>query len=80
MLVDPILHTEPLASGCIEHSFTRALNLDRMPRPSAVVVTHAHVDHFDPRSLRQLPREVPIVAPRDNRLLAQLHAAGFSNV
>ena len=32
-------------------------------RPDAVLVTHAHHDHLDLRSLRRLPGDVPVVAP-----------------
>ena len=32
-------------------------------RPDAILVTHAHHDHLDLRSLRRLPADVPVLAP-----------------
>jgi L-ascorbate metabolism protein UlaG (beta-lactamase superfamily) len=33
------------------------------PRLDAILVSHAHYDHLDLPSLRQLPAEVPVIAP-----------------
>jgi len=32
--------------------------------PDAVLISHAHRDHFDVRSLRRVPRKTPVVVPR----------------
>src|SRR4051794_27267381 len=58
ILVDPVLRTTPLASGSVVHTLKRSLDLTAMPRPTTVVVTHGHLDHFDPESLRTLDRAV----------------------
>jgi hypothetical protein len=51
-----------------------------MPEPTAVVVTHAHFDHFDPETLATLPKSVPVVVPPDRRMSGQLEAAGFCDL
>ena len=30
----------------------------------AVLISHAHADHLDPRSLRMVARDCPVIAPR----------------
>lgn len=79
ILVDPILRTTPLDNGFV-HALPRKLDLSRLPEPTLVVVTHEHFDHFDPESLRLLPRSVRVVAPPDAALLAALSELGFADV
>lgn len=35
-----------------------------LPHPDVVLVSHAHPDHFDPRSLREIPDRPLVVAPK----------------
>lgn len=42
-----------------------ALRLRELPRLDLVLLSHAHMDHYDLASLRQLDRDVPIVFARD---------------
>ena len=37
--------------------------LDRLEKPTAVVISHEHLDHVDPWFLSRLPAEVPVVVP-----------------
>jgi len=74
VLTDPLLrqHVGPL----IRHS--------PMPPPSvhaglaAVVVSHAHIDHFDVPSLRLIDRATPVLAPRTTQRI--LRRLGFADV
>ena len=50
-----------------------ALSIAQLPRVAAVVVTHAHFDSLDLPSLRALPKDATLVAPRGcGTLLADL--------
>jgi L-ascorbate metabolism protein UlaG (beta-lactamase superfamily) len=40
------------------------LAAEALPRPEAVLVSHAHFDHLDAPSLRKFPRETPVVTAR----------------
>ena len=58
-----------------------------LPRPAAVFLTHDHDDHVDPRTLLQLPKDVPIFVPsRKNRkglyydYLSLMRELGFTNI
>lgn len=57
LLTDPLLRTR------VAH-LRRAVPLDAMPRPDAVLVSHGHYDHLDPASLRMLPGSPRVVVPR----------------
>jgi hypothetical protein len=80
VLVDPLLHPGTIASGSVEHSYPRSLDLASMPPPTLLVVTHGHLDHFDPRSLVLLPRSLPVLVPDDVALHHELRELGFSNL
>ena len=80
ILVDPIMRTDGLGSMSVAHTFTRALDLAAMPLPTLVVVTHGHLDHFDPTSLGKVDRAVPLVVPHDIGMCHALGQLGFTNV
>jgi len=55
--------------------------ISRLPNLSAVLITHHHLDHADPVTLRQLltvQPEVPIFAPQ--KALSFLHRSGIRNL
>jgi L-ascorbate metabolism protein UlaG (beta-lactamase superfamily) len=39
-----------------------ALGVRELPRLDVLLISHAHMDHLDPRTLRQLPSSLPVVA------------------
>jgi hypothetical protein len=77
ILLDPILRTTSLR-GSVVHQYPRALNVDRMPTPTLLVITHVHYDHFDPETLEKLPKSIPVVIPPDRKLEQQLQGIGFA--
>lgn len=58
------LLTDPVLTRRIGHIRRIAPPAPRALRPDAVLITHAHHDHLDLRSLRRVPRDVPVFAPR----------------
>jgi L-ascorbate metabolism protein UlaG (beta-lactamase superfamily) len=80
VLVDPILHTDPIGGGSSAHYLERDLRLSQMPPPNLLAITHAHHDHLDPPSLAKLDRNVQVVAPRDPDTLRELSDLGFRNI
>jgi hypothetical protein len=79
ILLDPVLRTTALL-GSVVHQYPRALALERLPTPTLLVVTHAHYDHFDPETLAELPKGIPVVVPPDPRLAEQLRRLGFAEL
>ena len=55
----------------------RQLELERLPEFDAVVLSHAHADHFDLPSISLIPRHVPLLLPSDPEMLACLRGLGF---
>jgi L-ascorbate metabolism protein UlaG (beta-lactamase superfamily) len=55
-----------------------ALALRDLPRPDLVVLSHAHMDHYDLPTLRRLPRDVPVVMASDTRDFAD--GIGFQQI
>jgi L-ascorbate metabolism protein UlaG (beta-lactamase superfamily) len=57
------LLTDPVLTERIGHIHRIAPPPARCPDCDAVLISHAHHDHLDPRSLRRVPRGVPVIAP-----------------
>jgi L-ascorbate metabolism protein UlaG (beta-lactamase superfamily) len=57
LLTDPVLRTR------VFHIRRLVAVPDLPPRLDAILVSHAHYDHLDLPSLRDLPAEVPVLAP-----------------
>jgi L-ascorbate metabolism protein UlaG (beta-lactamase superfamily) len=57
------LLTDPVLTERIGHIRRIAPPPARSPDCDAVLISHAHPDHLDPRSLRRVPRDVPVIAP-----------------
>ena len=79
LLLDPVLRTTPL-TGSMVHQYPRVLHLENLPKPTMILITHAHFDHFDPETLEKLPHDVPIVIPPDRRMSRIIEAIGFKDV
>ncbi|MBN1658336.1 MAG: MBL fold metallo-hydrolase [Anaerolineae bacterium] len=43
----------------------RSFTFDRMPRPDLVFISHTHLDHFEPATLRKLDPDIPVWMPAD---------------
>ena len=55
-----------------------ALSPKELPVPDAIVLSHAHFDHFDVWSLRKFSRDTPVITARSTKDL--LHCHRFRNV
>ena len=60
--------TDPVLSDRVLHLKRRHFSarhwLASQPQPDLILLSHLHLDHLHLPSLRQLPREVPMVVPR----------------
>lgn len=75
VVVDPWFHP----GFIVRQAEPLGLTPDALPDAAAVLVTHRHRDHFDPKALRALATRIPqVIAPHD--LHGQLEGLGFKTI
>jgi L-ascorbate metabolism protein UlaG (beta-lactamase superfamily) len=62
----------------LERFVPPALKFQDLPPIDLVLVSHAHMDHYDIPSLRRLPRDVPMILARDTSEF--IDGLGYTNV
>jgi hypothetical protein len=71
---------EVYGQGLFVHDPPRRIPVQLLPALDLVFVSHRHRDHFDVRSLAQLPRSTPIACANDPEIIYCLERLGFTNV
>jgi L-ascorbate metabolism protein UlaG (beta-lactamase superfamily) len=79
ILFDPVF-SDPFEDGAVVSHPPRRIDPAALPPLDAIVLSHRHPDHLDPRSLTSLPRDLPLVCPHDPHLLMVVRAMGFRDV
>lgn len=57
----------------------RAYTIEHLPRPDLILVSHRHFDHWDPWTMRRLPRDTPLVV-RPRRIAEDARRLGYAGV
>jgi UDP-MurNAc hydroxylase len=79
ILMDPVLgdsHCEEIEDICPK----RAVIIDRLPQFDTLVISHQHTDHFDIRSLADLPKHIDVLIPKDKCMESCLRKLGYQNI
>src|SRR5687767_7612097 len=79
VLMDPLL-VPAFRDGLFEVCPTRRVRIERLPALDAIVLSHAHRDHFDLATLAALDRSVPVYAPATPQIRHALRRLGFAKV
>jgi len=81
ILMDPWL-TDPTYHGTWWHYPPLALGARDLPKLDYLYISHEHMDHFDPPTLRQLDKEVHIIIAnfKRKRFRDRIAALGFSRI
>ncbi|MEW5848715.1 MAG: MBL fold metallo-hydrolase [Myxococcota bacterium] len=79
VFVDPVF-SDPFQGDLVVSCPRREVDVDALPRPDAVILSHGHLDHFHPPSLRRMDRRTPVFCPPDRALAKALALEGFSDV
>lgn len=75
-LMDPIIF-DPHQGDLFEICPKRTVNLNNLPKPDVIIISHQHLDHFDIKSLAALPKESEVIFPLDPLIDESLAALGF---
>jgi L-ascorbate metabolism protein UlaG (beta-lactamase superfamily) len=59
------LVTDPVFRMFGVHQAPRSYTADRLPRPDFVFISHTHIDHFQPATLKRLDPDTPVWMPAD---------------
>lgn len=78
-LMDPVFF-DPFEEGAVVSCPRRAVYPERLPAIDILIVSHRHPDHFDLRSLAQVPRECDVIMPADPLLAYALDKLGFQHI
>lgn len=79
VLFDPLFYGKH-HEGVYDVYPPRSLDVQQVGHFDAVVISHAHADHFDLPSISLLPRTTPIIIPADPEIASCLHGLGFTQL
>lgn len=79
VLTDPVFQ-DPFEDGAVVACPARQVLPERMPPVDKVVISHAHLDHFDIPSIDKLSRDVEVFCPDDPIIPYVLSKLGFDRV
>lgn len=55
--------TDPVFRMAGIHQAPKSYTFERMPRPDLVFISHTHLDHFEPSTLKRLDPATPVLIP-----------------
>jgi L-ascorbate metabolism protein UlaG (beta-lactamase superfamily) len=62
---DLTIITDPVFRMVGFHQAPKSYTFRRLPRPDLVFISHTHLDHFEPATLKRLDPETPVWMPAD---------------
>lgn len=79
ILVDPVLFSS--INQEVEAVFPeRKVIHELIPKIDLLIISHWHSDHYDPRSLASLPKNIDVIIPKDKILEKCLQKLGYSQI
>jgi L-ascorbate metabolism protein UlaG (beta-lactamase superfamily) len=57
--------TDPVFRMAGIHQAPKSYTFERMPRPDLVFISHTHLDHFEPSTLKRLDPATPVLMPAE---------------
>lgn len=78
-LMDPVF-ADPFEEGAVTSCPKREISVERLPKIDILILSHAHLDHFDIPSLARVSRKVDVLCPKDHVITYALKELGFTKV
>jgi UDP-MurNAc hydroxylase len=79
ILMDPVLWNSH-AEGIEDIYPQREIFQERIPEFDTLIISHRHTDHFDIRSLANLPKHVDVLIPKDKFMEDCLRQLGYRHI
>lgn len=79
ILMDPVFF-DPFEEGVVCSCPKRKVHPEKLPKLDLIVLSHAHLDHFDVPTLATLPRDVEVICPQDPQIPHALEKLGFEKI
>jgi len=57
----------------------REYTIEQLPKPNLILISHRHIDHWDPWTMRRLPKEIPLIV-RPERIADDAQRLGYTCV
>lgn len=57
----------------------REYTIEQLPKPNLILISHQHIDHWDPWTMRRLPKEIPLIV-RPERIADDAQRLGYTCV
>ncbi|ACC81672.1 conserved hypothetical protein [Nostoc punctiforme PCC 73102] len=80
ILMDPLLWNPGISEGMQDICPKRQVLHDQIPEFDILVISHQHIDHFNIRSLANLPKHVDVLIPKDQFLETCLRKLGYRHI
>ena len=81
-LMDPVFH-DPFEDTAVVSCPRRTIALEAIPPIDLLIISHAHLDHFDIPSLARIAeksRTCDVVCPKDHTIVYALERLGFTKI
>ena len=78
-LMDPVFE-DPFEEGAVVSCPKRAIDAAKLPKIDVLILSHAHLDHFDIPTLARLSRDCDVLCPKDHQIVYVLNELGFKRV
>ena len=77
--MDPVFF-DPFQDDMVVSCPKRRVNVEALPSFDAVILSHDHLDHFQPRTLALLSKQTPVICPRDSPVEQMIQDEGFQRI
>lgn len=73
------LVTDPVFRMLGFPTMPRKYTIDQLPKLDLILVSHRHIDHWDPWTMRRLPKDIPLIV-RPHRIADDARRWGYTQV
>ena len=78
-LMDPVFQ-DPFEDTAVVSCPRRDVHVEKLPPIDVLVISHAHLDHFDIPSLARIRRDAQVLCPKDQTIVYALQQLGFQKI